>query len=65
MTVLQNKRDTARQQQEQQQHQQHIKMIQDLMTENATLKEKLTYLENKITQLISNQIQERKQFIHS
>jgi hypothetical protein len=36
-------------------------MIQDLMTENKTLKEKVIYLEHKITQIITNQIQERKQ----
>jgi len=45
----------------QHQQDQHVKMIQDLMTENTTLKGKITYLETKITQLIINQIQERKQ----
>ena len=46
----------------QQTHQQHIKMIQDLITENTTLKEKVLYLETKITEIISKQIQERKLF---
>ena len=57
MNTLQCKRETLIQQQ------QHIKMIQDLMTENTTLKEKVIYLETKITQLIISQIQERKQLI--
>lgn len=59
MVELQCKRDALVQQQQQQQH---INMIQDLITENASLKEKLIYLEAKITQLIVSQIQERKQF---
>jgi glycosyltransferase involved in cell wall biosynthesis len=59
MNVIQCKREAIAQQQT---HQNHIKMIQDLMNENTTLKEKVIYLENKITQLIINQIQERKQF---
>jgi hypothetical protein len=64
MIELQVKRDALLQQQHQQQHQQHhVKIIQDLMTENTTLKEKVIYLETKITQLIINQIQERKQLI--
>jgi glycosyltransferase involved in cell wall biosynthesis len=58
MAVLQTKRETLAHQQTQQQH---IHMIQDLMTENKTLKEKVIYLEHKITQIITNQIQERKQ----
>ncbi len=45
------------------QNQQHINMIQDLIRDNTILKEKITYLETKITQLIQNQIQERKQSI--
>jgi glycosyltransferase involved in cell wall biosynthesis len=61
MTEIQGKRDALAQQQQQQQ--QHIQMIQELMTENTSLKEKVIYLENKITQLIMNQIQERKQII--
>ena len=56
MTELQGKREALAHQQ-----QQHIKMIQDLMAENTTLKEKVIYLEAKITQLIISQIQERKQ----
>jgi glycosyltransferase involved in cell wall biosynthesis len=64
MIELQVKRDALLQQQHQQQQQQHhVKIIQDLMTENTTLKEKVIYLETKITQLIINQIQERKQLI--
>ena len=62
MSEIQCKRDALAQQQTLQ-TQQHIKMIQDLMTENMTLKEKVLYLETKITQLIMNQIQERKQII--
>jgi glycosyltransferase involved in cell wall biosynthesis len=55
MTELQGKREALVIQQ------QHIKLIQDLMAENTTLKEKVIYLEAKITQLIVSQIQERKQ----
>ena len=62
MAVLKTQRETLAHQQI---HQQHIKMIQDLMTENTTLKEKVLYLETKITQIISKQIQERKQLIKS
>ena len=55
MTELQCKRESLLK------HQQHIKIIQDLMTENTTLKEKVIYLETKITQIIISQIQERNQ----
>jgi glycosyltransferase involved in cell wall biosynthesis len=58
MAVLQSKREALAHQHTQQQH---LRMIQDLMTENTTLKEKVIYLEHKITQIIANQIQERKQ----
>jgi hypothetical protein len=61
MDEIKCKREALAQQQMQQQ-QQHTLMIQDLMTENTKLKEKVIYLENKIAQLIINQIQERKQF---
>ena len=68
MAVLQTGREALalalQQHQHQQQHQQHIQMIQDLMIENTTLKDKVTYLENKITQIIFTQIQERKQTIN-
>ena len=57
MVEMQDKREALFQQQ------QHINMIQDLMRDNTILKEKVTYLETKITQLIQNQIQERKQSI--
>lgn len=57
MVELKDKREALLQQQ------QHITMIQDLINENKILKEKVIYLETKITQLINNQIQERKQFI--
>ena len=59
MTEMRCKREALVQQHSQQQH---IKMIQDLTTENASLKDKVIYLETKITQIIINQIQERKQF---
>ena len=59
MTEMRCKREALAQQHSQQQH---IKMIQDLTTENASLKDKVIYLETKITQIIINQIQERKQF---
>jgi glycosyltransferase involved in cell wall biosynthesis len=62
MALLQTKREALVNQQT---HQQHIKMIQDLMTENTTLKEKVAYLEAKITQIISKQIQERKHVIQN
>jgi hypothetical protein len=62
MALLQTKREALVTQQTQQQH---IKMIQDLMTENTTLKEKVAYLEAKITQIISKQIQERKHVIQN
>jgi glycosyltransferase involved in cell wall biosynthesis len=55
MAEIQSKREALAQQQ------QHLKMIQDLITENTSLKEKVIYLETKITQIITNQIQERKQ----
>jgi glycosyltransferase involved in cell wall biosynthesis len=63
MTELQGKREALVQQQYQQYQQNHIKMTQDLMTENTNLKGKVTYLEAKIKQLIIDQIQERKQLI--
>ena len=55
MVELKDKREALFQQQ------QHITMIQDLIAENSALKEKIIYFETKITQLIQNQIQERKQ----
>jgi len=61
MAVMKTKREALMNQHTQQQH---IQMIQDLMTENATLKEKVTYLETKITEIISKQIQERKHVIN-
>jgi glycosyltransferase involved in cell wall biosynthesis len=62
MAVIQTKREALMYQHTQQQH---IQMIQDLMTENTTLKEKVLYLETKITEIISKQIQERKQIVQS
>ena len=61
MAEIKCKREAIAQQQQQQQQQQHIQMIQNLITENTTLKEKVTYLETKIKQLITDQIKERKQ----
>jgi len=61
MAVMKTKREALMNQHTQQQH---IQMIQDLMTENASLKEKVTYLETKITEIISKQIQERKHVIN-
>lgn len=55
MTELHEKRQALMQQQ------QHVQMIQELMSKNSALKEKIIYLETKITQLINNQIRERKQ----
>ena len=40
--------------------QQQFQIIQNLIIENSQLKEKLKYLENKISILISEKIQERK-----
>jgi glycosyltransferase involved in cell wall biosynthesis len=42
------------------QHQHHIQIIQNLIMENNQLKEKLKYLEDKIKQLISEKIEEKK-----
>ena len=62
MVVIKTQREALAHQQT---HQHQIKMIQDLITENTTLKEKVLYLEAKIRQIISAQIQERKQLINS
>ena len=57
MTEMNDKREALIKQQQQ------MQMIQDLINENRLLKEKITYFENKITQLIQNQIQERTKII--
>lgn len=62
MTEIKGKREALVQQQ-QHQTQQHMKIIQDLITENTNLKGKVIYLEAKIKQLIIDQIEERKKHI--